>query len=351
MHRYSALFAFISTALCGRSILDQGVAALKSGNYPQARELFQKELSLHPDDPEAHFYFGTTYMAIWMAGDLSPENTENARAAEKEFRRALELNPSSKTALTSMAELTYKEAVLAAGEEKSRKLDESLDWYRRLVVADPANQDALFLVASITWEKFHRVLADARKKVGTLLSEPNPLPNPQRQELKTQYSALLDEAIGDLERKLVLDPHHSEAMSYMHLLIRDRAALRDTREEYLADVAVANAWAQKSLDARAAGPPAPPLVRVQFARITKRVEPIYPPLAKQARVSGQVRFTLIIAKDGTVRNVELISGHPLLVPSALEAVKQYVYVPVLLNGEPVEAITQADVNFTLRPSQ
>jgi protein TonB len=75
--------------------------------------------------------------------------------------------------------------------------------------------------------------------------------------------------------------------------------------------------------------------------------PVYPPLAKQARIQGTVRFTAIIGKDGTIQNLTLISGHPLLVQSATEAVKQWRYKPTLLNGEPVEVVTQIDVNFTL----
>ncbi len=62
---------------------------------------------------------------------------------------------------------------------------------------------------------------------------------------------------------------------------------------------------------------------------------------------GVVRFTAIISKDGTIQSLQLISGHPLLTPSAMEAVKQWVYQPTLLNGEPVEVVTQIDVNFTL----
>ena len=86
---------------------------------------------------------------------------------------------------------------------------------------------------------------------------------------------------------------------------------------------------------------------VQAANLIKKITPPYPPLAKQARIQGTVRFTAIIGKDGTIQNLQLVSGHPLLVPSATEAVKQWVYRPTLLNGEPVEVITQIDVNFTL----
>jgi protein TonB len=86
---------------------------------------------------------------------------------------------------------------------------------------------------------------------------------------------------------------------------------------------------------------------VQAANLIRKVVPVYPPLAKQARISGVVRFTAIIGRDGSIQNLTLISGHPLLVPAATEAVKQWLYRPTLLNGEPVEVITQIDVNFTL----
>jgi protein TonB len=86
---------------------------------------------------------------------------------------------------------------------------------------------------------------------------------------------------------------------------------------------------------------------VQSAKLVRQPKPVYPPLAKQARIQGTVKFQAIIGKDGTIQNLQLISGHPLLVPSATEAVKQWVYQPTLLNGEPVEVVTQIDVNFTL----
>lgn len=98
-------------------------------------------------------------------------------------------------------------------------------------------------------------------------------------------------------------------------------------------------------------PAAPQRIRVggnvQAANLIRKVTPQYPPLAKQARVQGTVRFQAIIGKDGTIQNLQLINGHPLLVPAATEAVKQWLYKPTLLNGEPVEVVTQIDVNFTL----
>jgi protein TonB len=77
-------------------------------------------------------------------------------------------------------------------------------------------------------------------------------------------------------------------------------------------------------------------------------KPVYPPLAKAARVQGTVSFQAVIGTDGTVRNLQLISGPPLLVQAAMMAVQQWVYEPTLLNGKPVEVITTIDVNFTLQ---
>lgn len=98
-------------------------------------------------------------------------------------------------------------------------------------------------------------------------------------------------------------------------------------------------------------PAAPQRIRVggnvQSAKLVRQPKPVYPPLAKQARIQGTVKFQAIIGKDGTIQNLQLLSGHPLLVPSATDAVKQWVYQPTLLNGEPVEVVTQIDVNFTL----
>jgi periplasmic protein TonB len=87
--------------------------------------------------------------------------------------------------------------------------------------------------------------------------------------------------------------------------------------------------------------------RVQAAKLIKQVIPEYPALAKQARISGTVRLQGLIAKDGTIKDLQLISGHPLLVQAALQAVRQWVYRPTTLNGETVEVAAPIDVIFTL----
>jgi protein TonB len=86
---------------------------------------------------------------------------------------------------------------------------------------------------------------------------------------------------------------------------------------------------------------------VQAARLVNKVQPIYPPLARQTRISGTVRLHAIISKDGSIQSLEVVSGHPLLQQAALDAVRQWRYQPTLLNGDPVEVDTTIDVIFSL----
>jgi len=86
---------------------------------------------------------------------------------------------------------------------------------------------------------------------------------------------------------------------------------------------------------------------VQQANLISQTTPVYPPLAKAARVQGVVRFEATVGADGTVQNLKLLEGPPLLVQAALQAVQQWVYKPTLLNGNPTSVITTIDVNFTL----
>jgi periplasmic protein TonB len=78
-----------------------------------------------------------------------------------------------------------------------------------------------------------------------------------------------------------------------------------------------------------------------------KVQPAYPPLARQARIQGTVVLQALIGKDGAIQNLHVVSGHPMLTGAALDAVKQWRYKPYFLNGDPVEVETTINVNFTL----
>jgi len=86
---------------------------------------------------------------------------------------------------------------------------------------------------------------------------------------------------------------------------------------------------------------------VEAAQLIRQVAPVYPPIAKTAHISGTVVLHAIIGKDGTVEDLQFVSGPPLLLKSATDAVMQWQYKPTLLNGAAAEVITQIDVNYTL----
>jgi len=103
-------------------------------------------------------------------------------------------------------------------------------------------------------------------------------------------------------------------------------------------------------------PPPPPKAKppirvggnVQNSKLIQKIDPVYPELAKRARVAGIVLLQVTVDEQGSVQDVKLIRGHPLLNQSAIDAVRQWRYSPTLLNGEPVQVIATVTVNFVLR---
>jgi protein TonB len=104
------------------------------------------------------------------------------------------------------------------------------------------------------------------------------------------------------------------------------------------------------------GPPPPPTKapsrirvggNVQAASLVNKVTPQYPPIAKTAHVSGTVILHAIIAKDGSIQELQYMSGPPLLMKSAMDAVREWRYKPTMLNGDPVEVDTTISVVFSL----
>lgn len=89
------------------------------------------------------------------------------------------------------------------------------------------------------------------------------------------------------------------------------------------------------------------ITKIENAQILYRPQPEYPSIARQMRQQGIVRLEAIISRDGLIEDLKVISGHPLLVRAALDAVRQWRYRPTMLNGQAVEVITTIEVTFTL----
>ena len=89
------------------------------------------------------------------------------------------------------------------------------------------------------------------------------------------------------------------------------------------------------------------LSEIAKGHLIRSVPPVYPPIARSARIQGTVVLEARISSTGDVEELKAISGHPLLVPAAIDAVKQWKYTPYTVNGEPVEVMTTIQVNFSL----
>ena len=324
-------------------------------------------MDLDPSNLNAHLYLATTFFAQYIPGATSPENVAFADKSRAEFEHVLTLDPDNKTAMQYLASIAYQSASGASDlEEKFRRLDEARGWYQKLIAADPQNKEAWYSLGVIDWLEWYPKWMGALNQAGMKPDEPRPFSSYNlRVDLRNSSGQLVEDGLAKLTKALEIDPQYSEAMAYMNLLVRERASLDDTQEQYEKDIAIADDWIGKSVEAKkdTAAPTTPPGVElpapgvqrirvggnVQRCNLITNVEPVYPPLAKEARIQGTVRFRVIIGADGHVRNVYLVSGHPLLVRAAQEAVQQWVYRPTLVNGQAVEVLTTVDVNFSLSP--
>lgn len=180
-----------------------------------------------------------------------------------------------------------------------------------------------------------------------------PVPVPPRLPLSTPVGpctiksiaviGLPDEAKNELLSKLSVH----EGDSCLDASQRVNQAVRDFDEHLQVRVV---GTTDASLEIVAPGAPVSRIKvggNVQAVMVIRKVQPIYPELAKAAHVEGVVHLSAVIARDGTVRELRSLGGPALLVQAAMDAVKQWVYKPTLLNGEPVEVETTVDVNFAL----
>jgi tetratricopeptide (TPR) repeat protein len=320
---------------------NRGVEQFRAAKYQDAVDAFQHAVDLRPDDGSIHQLLGTACEQLYVPGGVQPENLAMGSRTENEFKRAFELNPSDSHPLESLASLSYKQ----------HKMQEAREWDSRFLAVNPRNKRAHYWAGLLSWEAFNPDLIAARASANMKPEDPGPLPpTPAKADLMAKDGSMVDEAITHLRRALELDPQYDQAMTYLERLIRGRADLRDTPEQYKHDVAEADTWVQRALETKklkSGVPPPPERVRiggnVQIANQLRKINPVCPP---RVRIADQVQLEVIIAKNGEIQDISVLSGHPSLVPAALEAVKQWVYKPTLLNNIPVEVITRVDVNFT-----
>jgi TonB family protein len=397
--------ALLPAALRAQDALESGIAAYRHNDYDRALSLLRQATANRPDQAAPHVYLGATYRAMAIDSGLlyellqNPEGLalipeadraaaaksaastpETERLAEAEFRRALELDGNNVMALEGLVDLAYH-GHMATGPEKDRRLAEAEVLNDRLAVAF-ADDELRKLAESLDEQR--RASATRRIPDGMMgtftestvrqilqradhsgVGIDGPLPNPMRKTLQTKLISVINDAFADFQQQLRLDPLDDGAMIEMSYLIRDRAALRDTKAEYSSDIALADAWMNRGFDTRAekaqgTSPGVPATrsspsataarVRVteseQEAKSIRSVALSYPPAAIQAHVSGTVRFRVTIGRNGRVKDAQPISGNPILFDTARDALKQWMWQATIVNGLEMEVDTEVEVGFS-----
>ncbi len=244
-----------------REWLNQGVRAFKNGQYAAATDAFLKAVNLEPNNATARLYLGTAYMQQYIPGADSPENLAFAQNAETAFQSVLGLEPANDVAIASLASLKLN----------MKKFEDARGWYQRLVEVNPQSTEAWYSLGFISWARWYPAYQQARRQAGMKPEDPGPLPGAElRADMANRWMPVLAEGISALQHALEINPDYSDAMAYMNLLIRERADLRDSQAEYLRDIAEADGWVQKAMEAKkkqaqqrqgVPPPPPPPLPR------------------------------------------------------------------------------------------
>jgi tetratricopeptide (TPR) repeat protein len=239
-------------SVAGREHLNRGIAFFKQTKYEQAVAEFTAAVHLDPESATAHLYLATAEMSQYIPGADAPENRERFRAASDGFVKVLERDPQNEVAMMSLASLHYNDAQGTRDpKEKLEKLAEASRWYAKLVEAKPENKEAWYSLGVIAWARWYPALMQARKELDMKPEDPGPLRDASvRTRLRTEWDSQLAEGMKALERALEIDPEYDDAMAYMNLLVRQRADLLDTPEEWASAVAVADEWVQKALETK-----------------------------------------------------------------------------------------------------
>ena len=239
-----AALAFATTGcekLKARDNLNRGVQAYKSAQYTQAVEMFEKAVQLDPTFATARLYLAMAYYMQYIPGAESPENQQMADHALEQFQKVLTQEPKNDVATQSIASIYFNE----------KKWDEAEQWYKKAIEINPKNKEGFYTLGVIAWTRWYKPWAEARAKLGMKPEDPGPIKDKKvREALKTQYLPVISAGLDNLQKALEIDTEYDDAMAYVNLLIRERADLDDSPDEYKKDVETADNWVQKAMQTK-----------------------------------------------------------------------------------------------------
>jgi beta-lactamase regulating signal transducer with metallopeptidase domain/tetratricopeptide (TPR) repeat protein len=348
----------------GSSVMLQGQEAFARGDYQTAAGRFDVAVRLEPDNLEAKLQLAKALMKQFVPGmDAASPLVVNAR---KQYADVLARDPGNKRALHGM--------MITAADV--RNWHEAIEWAEKTVRADSGDASAYYTIGVADWAMTFSDYMKARQAAGMLPQDPGIIPDAGlRESVRTNHDSQIDDGLRALETAVKLNPDYSDAFAYTNLLLRIRAGIADSKalyDEYIAkaDELVGQALAARKRQAQsganpdpdradshlAAPPPPPPPPppaglsgtvpaitveqAVQKTKLVRHVDPSGP-----VGITGTVNLRVIIATDGTVRNIQVLDGNPALVPASIDAVKRWLWQPTLLNGSSAEVVTVVTLSF------
>lgn len=249
--------------LQSRDHMNKGVQAYKGLKYADAIKHFQEAVQLDPTNQNAQLYLATSYMTQWVPGVDSADNQKNYTMAKQEFENILKKDPSNSLALASLASMAYNSAATGTQEQKTASLQEAAKWNQRRIEVNPKDSEAYYYLGVISWLRARPDIQTARVTQKMSPNDPGPIKDQKvRQDLQGKYLAMINEGIDNVRKCLDIDKENEDAMSYLNLLLREKADLENSPDASKADVAQAEDWSNKSVDMK----------RIKAARPAKKTE-------------------------------------------------------------------------------
>jgi tetratricopeptide (TPR) repeat protein len=229
-----------------RALIEQGNAAVAQRHIRDAIALFQRAVDLDPSSAKAHEQLGATVAKEVIAGNIRPSaDSDLVERAQDHLQRAIELAPYAVRPLIALAEL---DAALA---ERSNENDGRSDRYKnaqellkKAVALKPGNEELYLELAKLERDEFSPVIQQAKAR----FKQPGPLPDAQlRQSLQQQYGDLIEDAISNARKASELNASSLPPLLLMSRLLKERALLRDTADQYASDMHSAEDWYRQFL--------------------------------------------------------------------------------------------------------
>lgn len=221
--------------------IERGIEAFRKGKLDIAAKEFKTATELDPTTINGHLYYGVAMLSQWNPTLHTPQNEENGRIAEEQFLTVIDLEPDNRSALQYLASMA----------SSRRDFAKALDYYKRAAALKPVEREAFFNIAALCWQQTFQVIQEAKQRSGMSAQEPGPIRDPAvRAETRKTLGPVLEEGLDALKKALEVDPNYDDAMTYMGILIRQRAELAESPEDAQRQNTEADEWTNKAMQAK-----------------------------------------------------------------------------------------------------